>query len=111
MTPKMNPQVKTKWLAALKSGKYTKINHSLCDVDKANCHCTMGVLWAVAAEEGVIEAGDYSFDAEKALMEWSQLKEVVLGPYIEPFKRIADANDDENDNTFDRMIKLVEEFA
>lgn len=52
---KMNPEVKAKWLAALRSGKYAQGAGKLRTVN--NEYCCLGVLCDVAVKEGVIPEG------------------------------------------------------
>jgi hypothetical protein len=51
-TPKMNPEVKAKWVAALRSGDYEQGRHRLhCKDGK---FCCLGVLCDLAVKNGVI---------------------------------------------------------
>jgi hypothetical protein len=52
MANKMNAEVKKKWLAALRSGKYKQGKYTLRTED--NEFCCLGVLCEVARIEGVI---------------------------------------------------------
>lgn len=51
----MNPRVKDKLLAALRSGEYKKTTGRLYskDADGNDCYCALGVLCLVAMENGV----------------------------------------------------------
>lgn len=46
----MNPEVKEKWLAALRSGDYTQTRTALY---KDGSYCCLGVLCEIAVQEGV----------------------------------------------------------
>lgn len=51
----MNPDVKTKWLAALRSGEYEQTDGMLLKVTgERKQHCCLGVLCELAVAEGVI---------------------------------------------------------
>jgi hypothetical protein len=51
-TKPMNPEVKTKWLDALRSGEYKQSEGLLrSDTDE---YCCLGILCQIAADEGVI---------------------------------------------------------
>lgn len=56
----MDPEVKTKWLAALRSGKYPQGVGKLRRKD-GNQHCCLGVLCEVAVEAGVIQPAEFVF--------------------------------------------------
>jgi hypothetical protein len=47
--PKMNPAVKAKWVAALRSGDYKKGTGKLRD--ERDCFCALGVLCNIHAQE------------------------------------------------------------
>jgi hypothetical protein len=53
---KMDPLVKSKWVAALRSGKYTQGRYSLATVgaDGEIAYCCLGVLCDLAVKDGVI---------------------------------------------------------
>lgn len=66
----MNQQVKEKWVAALRSGKYEKGLFSLKVHRKetnTTCHCVLGVLCEIGVEAGLLKektgllAGDIKF--------------------------------------------------
>ena len=50
----MNPEVKTKWLEALRSGKYKQGTGKLRSTD--DTFCCLGVLCDIAEQEGVVAA-------------------------------------------------------
>ena len=51
-TAKMNPDVKAKWLEALRSGRYKQGRHVL--KTKSGSFCCLGVLCHLAQKEGVV---------------------------------------------------------
>lgn len=57
---KMRPEVKAKWLAALRSGEYRQAREHLHVRDEGDRFCCLGVLCEIAANEGVVvrEADD-----------------------------------------------------
>lgn len=58
MRTKMNPEVKQRWLAALRSGKYKKGRGTLRQTSRIpflpDKFCALGVLCEIAVEDGVI---------------------------------------------------------
>lgn len=64
MTQRMNPEVKSKWVARLRSGEYAQGSGYLnqANGNGGREYCCLGVLCEIAREEGVIpdpkEAGD-----------------------------------------------------
>lgn len=55
---KMNPEIKAKWIAALRSGEYQQTHGVLEQVvknsDRGAGFCCLGVLCKLAADEGVV---------------------------------------------------------
>jgi hypothetical protein len=62
---KLRPEVKEKWVAALRSGEYqqTKSYLHLVEEDGVDRFCCLGVLCDLAAQEGVVEEGRQSIEA------------------------------------------------
>lgn len=60
----MNKQIKTNWVAALRSGKYKQIKESLCD---GTGSCCLGVLTAQFCEA---RPGEIEFRPEDATFYW-----------------------------------------
>lgn len=55
---KLNPEIKTKWLEALRSGEYEQGKGYLHYEDQGEQHyCCLGVLCEIAVEQGVISPG------------------------------------------------------
>lgn len=55
----MNPEVKEKWLSALRSGEFTQgknLLHKVNPETQEETYCCLGVLCAIAVKDGVIEA-------------------------------------------------------
>lgn len=52
----MNPEIKAKWVAALRSGEYEQGRGSLLRDGK---HCCLGVLCEIAVQENVITKATY----------------------------------------------------
>jgi hypothetical protein len=104
---KLPEKVKTKWLEALRSGKYTQTTEILQD----DCgYCCLGVLCKVAAEEGVdlgtcdngiLNGAELSID-QYDIYEWSGLNN-----YTE--KRLMRLND-EKGQSFDDIADFIEEY-
>lgn len=67
----MNPEVRTVWTRALRSGEYEQALGALTAVDGTNGevrgHCCLGVLTEEAVKAGIIEAGKW-FRGEGFLM-------------------------------------------
>lgn len=118
MTERMNPDVKAKWLTALRSGNYKRGKGALHRED--DCMCPYGVLCAIAATEGVTSAaldeGHWLYDGNSALppvsvLTWAGLSTAYpsLQAAGEEYS-IAELNDHEGmDVDFLRMADLIEE--
>lgn len=54
----MNPDVRARWVAALRSGRYARGTGRLRQTDTTGTqlHCCLGVLCELAVEDGVIDA-------------------------------------------------------
>lgn len=80
---KMNPEVKARWVAALRSGEYKQGKNAL---QRDGKFCCLGVLCEIAVQEGVISAdrrGGLSvlfYDGNSA----------ALGPAVRHWSGIAD---------------------
>lgn len=127
----MNPEVKAKWLAALRSGDYAQAKGSLKDdlyEDENNPteatsvgYCCLGVLCELARQEGGVLtsisksfSGIYNYDGESGLLpfsvqQWSGLNDSSPeyqnedGEYI----WLTDLND--NGKTFAELADIIEE--
>lgn len=115
----MNPQVKEKWLAALRSGKYKQTTGAL---HNKNGYCCLGVLCDLAIQESVvpmwarwgqafrIRVDDKHWESDyeaaclpPAVVEWAGLESP--NPTVKG-KSLAEANDSGID--FDRIADLIE---
>jgi hypothetical protein len=61
----MNPDVKAKWIAALRSGEYQQARATLRSSWKADRFCCLGVLCDLAAKEGLGKWDGGVFVAER----------------------------------------------
>lgn len=63
----MNEKIKTRWVAALRSGDYPQGTGLLRRVDATGTayHCCLGVLCELAVEAGVVERSESSFDGSR----------------------------------------------
>lgn len=60
----MNPDVKSKWVTALRSGEYVQGTGFLCPLSQpGKTHCCLGVLAEVAVSEKIIDPPDLEVDA------------------------------------------------
>lgn len=123
----MNPEVKAKWIEALRSGRYKQGKNMLRSGDKL---CCLGVLCEIAVQDGVIAPpslydpteGRYAYGpyaATEALPEsvwrWAGLQEGVPSwPYDrhrEDYGRVGMPSDD-NDNgmSFTDIADKIERY-
>jgi hypothetical protein len=62
----MDPEVRKKWVEALRSGKYEQNKHGLCAVDPDGgdgmAHCCLGVLCELALEGGALSVARRKVD-------------------------------------------------
>ena len=110
----MNPQIKQKWVSALRSGEYQQTQRRLHD---ENGFCCLGVLCDLYIKENQLEWEPSSYcnnaymfqDMATVLplsvMEWVGVEEV--NPYVNggPFT-LAELND--NGTTFNEIANLIE---
>ncbi len=120
----MNQEVKEKWIAALRSGKYEQGQTKLRTLE--DTYCCLGVLCDLAIKEGVIE--DWKLDSVAALnasnvwhadgaheylpvsvQKWAGInsENPVLDDEESSFT-LADEND--NGASFHTISNLIEEF-
>lgn len=128
----MNPEVKAKWVAALRSGEYKQARGYLRvakTVDGASGFCCLGVLCDLAVKEGVIEApmeedGIYVFGPNKetktlpgVVTDWAELEDespevMVDGEEVE-LARLNDTGLDLMDDlgrwSFEQIADTIEE--
>ena len=111
----MNPQIKQKWLNALRSGDYQQTQNRLHD---KNGFCCLGVLCDLYGKENNVEwelPGRYDAYAFQdmvtslplSVMEWVGVENdnpcVTAGPYT-----LAELND--TGSTFNEISDLIEEY-
>lgn len=100
----MNPEIKEKWVAALRSGEYEQANGTLHKIEQkdgkeVHSYCCLGVLCELAVADGVVEpkrhlgrdVGGYGPNAEVWFLpipvrEWAGMDsgdpEVEYGEYV-----------------------------
>jgi len=124
----MNPEVKAKWLAALRSGEYTKQEGSLFAkagdygygvVLEKDCYCALGVLAEEAAKEGVVTVDETATGNDRfgEIPDYRLLPEPVadwaeFGNYEDAEAEVAKLNDrglDSHKSTFEDVANWVEE--
>lgn len=102
----MNKEVKTAWLAALRSGKYEQIAGEL---QNSEGYCCLGVLCKLAErydvtvtkEDNRIVGCDITNDQE-AVARWAEIEELALQSHL------IHMNDDEG-KTFEEIAEYIEE--
>lgn len=116
--PKMNPEIKEKWLTALRSGDYVQGKGCLCRVeeDGSKTYCCLGVLTDLYIQEMGLGWGRgvsyLHFDGEAVLppsvMNWSSVSDSGLFYSEEGEKGELTTVNDASDN-FDKVIQIIEE--
>lgn len=102
---KLDPELKSKWVAELRSGKYVqgagRLKKQIEDTEVV-CHCCLGVLCEIIEPEGFKlsrdEAGvfSHSFGGKSRQDSYpNQSKMMELGLYPSTFKKLAAMNDGE----------------
>jgi len=121
----LNPEVKEKWVAALRSGEYSQGEGVLKDVpegDSTPKYCCLGVLCEIAVQEGVIKkvplmnhnAGKSRVGVylPRKVAKWAGLKDISDGRKMGDVDgteqgRLATMND--TGNTFGAIADTIEE--
>ena len=71
----MNQEIKTKWVAALRSGEYTQFKGKLADPRNPKAFCCLGVLCEILVESHGVHKHSgtevVSFDEETGLLPYS----------------------------------------
>lgn len=119
IVPKMNPEIKGKWLTALRSGDYVQGKGFLCGVkgDGSKDYCCLGVLTDLYIQEMGLEwkhgISYLHFDGQAVMlplsvMNWSGVSDTGLF-YDEEGEMgdLADIND--TSDNFDKVIQIIEE--
>lgn len=131
MRKRMNPEIKAKWVAALRSGEYKQGTCFLKqESDHPHAFCCLGVLCDIAAKEGII---DWEFqtwqgrstwyasstktaqdkDSERlpfCVMEWAGLDRLDPDLMLSDWRRsvrVSELNDRERLG-FERIAELIE---
>ena len=120
----MNPEIKTKWIEALRSGKYDQgMGNLKVGVSNDPAYCCLGVLCELAAEAGVIPPGQllehepnnyshYFLGEDEFLpdevMTWANL-DSNNGAFSDRFGEscLTDLND--NGKSFDDLADIIDE--
>lgn len=115
----MKPEIKARWVAALRSGEYEKNQGCLKD-SKKNCYCVMGVLvdlyiketgesWKDKEDE--VGIASYALMPPPRVIEWAQDRPISHLPNVE-YKGHAFALGELNDVyniSLSEMADLIEE--
>jgi hypothetical protein len=117
---KMNPEIKTEWVTALRSGQYKQGVAALRSGEDE--FCCLGVLCEIAVKHGVIEpaAGggdgeDYSYEARTAFLPpvvagWAELAD-PMGEIRDEGHLVADlAGMNDGLNSFELIADTIEEL-
>lgn len=112
----MKPEIKEKWVAALRSGEYKQGRNNLANV-KTNRFCCLGVLCEVALKEGVnLEVTKGSsmkfYNGEcgylpRKVAAWADCKDLPSVNTKDGIKSLAALND--KGVRFKTIAKLIEE--
>lgn len=115
----MKPEIKEKWLTALKSGKYIQGTKKLSNHGK---HCCLGVLCELAVEAGIISKevnleepirfGTSCNYLSDEVMSWSGLRN-DSGLFAKEDGRcrsLSRINDTECDGKYTSVIPLIERY-
>lgn len=117
--PRMNPEIKEKWLTALRSGDYKQGKGWLCRVerDDSKTYCCLGVLTDLYIQEMGFEwergVSCLYFDERAAVlppsvMNWSSVSDSGLFYGEEGEEGELTSVNDTSDN-FDKVIQIIEE--
>lgn len=113
----MNPEIKQKWIDALRSGKYKQTDSALATLDG---YCCLGVACEVFATEARLKKsgpdsdGDYSYNGETAYLPPSLAEYMGIdwrGTLLKPVggkATLAELND-EVGYTFEQIADVIEE--
>lgn len=115
----MNEDIKSRWLAALRSGDYKQGKDFLHNVEN-DTYCCLGVLCDIYAKGENVECRkpdggvEYFFDAHEVLpneiIEWAGFKEFDVNPSVKTdtgiWESVAELND--NGNSFIEIAGMIE---
>lgn len=128
----MNPEIKDRWVAALRSGKYKQGRKALSKISDTGetTYCCLGVLCELAVEDGLISRAPYTSpwsnlefnlygeDNHKSflpivVMEWSGVNSTMgyfsdVGAPTAEYSSLVEANDD--GATFEDIANIIERW-
>jgi hypothetical protein len=104
----MNPDVKKKWVEALRSGEYKQAKGRLM---KHGGYCCLGVLCKVAADEGIASGRDLERPyLTEQVIQWADLDDIegpdIMLPDLAGYDSLVTAND--GGASFGRIADLIE---
>lgn len=112
---KMNPEIKSKWVTALRSGEYKQGRGMLHDTE-VDAYCCLGVLCDLAAESGVPVKREVSgyrrfelFDGLDAVLPPSVKHWAGLDRHSPRVGHISLAARNDGGSTFSEIADLIEE--
>jgi len=124
---KMNPDIKARWVAALKSGDYTQGQGRLhaTSANGTNSFCCLGVLCDLANKENIVSTVEAYATSDGVSMiyddneswlpdcvaEWAGLdhhKSIVIDNMKVSYSRLAELND--YGATFNELATIIEEY-
>lgn len=112
--PKMNPEYKAMWVAALRSGEYKQ---STCSLQDENGFCCLGVMSDIVKDEICAEWNNFEYVwKDEKTNEWtnemselpSVVQELIRFPSSKYEQILINMNDSE-DKTFSEIADYIEE--
>ena len=100
MALEMNPEVRAKWTAALRSNRYQKGRSKLRYAEGEACrHCCLGVLCDIAKQDGVLPENYIHWDLgylPEEVCKWAALRDEDPKLWSDEFGMVTctEANDD-----------------
>lgn len=89
----MNPEIKARWVAALRSGNYAQGRHALRRViDGKDKYCCLGVLCDIASQDGIgawVESNDH-LSSRRLWKDSSDVIGAALTPAVAEWAGISD---------------------
>jgi hypothetical protein len=116
MSERMDPDVKAKWITALRSGKYRQGTGALHNLTKDE-FCCLGVLCDLAVQadvevvDGVVGDDYATYDGEASYLplsvrQWAGLFQ--KNPWVGPDVTLAQAND--RGTSYEEIAALIKEY-
>lgn len=120
----MNPEIKAKWVAALRSGEFEQgrgVLHTRAASGREDRYCCLGVLCDIAIREGLAVAkgtanfSDVSYDGDSAFLPWKVVEWAGLeggNPAVRRDDGLVDTLSFYNDQgkSFDEIADMIEEY-